>query len=155
MRSTGKVSNELQNSEFCRADSGKFDRVDVLTTDPLFRKTHHSDYLNQAFSSRNKEERSMKTIVIVEVKAKQGSVDDLLKTFSKFTPVARSTEGNISLDLIRDQDDPDTIILYEIWESRNHYEKYLAHFEELGKRKVLDALIEGDASIRYFDVTPV
>ena len=97
----------------------------------------------------------MTTIVIVEVKAKRGSVDDLLTTFSKFTPVARGTEGNISLDLIRDQDDPDTIILYEKWETRNHYEKYLARFEELGKRKILEALIEGDASIRYFDVTSV
>ena len=97
----------------------------------------------------------MTTIVIVEVKAKQGSVDDLLTTFSKFTPVARSTTGNISLDLIRDQDDPDTIILYEKWETRDHYEKYLARFEELGKREILEALIEGDASIRYFDITSV
>ena len=97
----------------------------------------------------------MTTIVIVEVKAKQGSVEDLLATFSKLTPVARNTEGNISLDLIRDQDDSDVIILYEKWETRDHYEKYLSRFEERGNMKILEALLEGDASIRYFDVTCV
>ena len=97
----------------------------------------------------------MSTIVIVESKAKQGLVEELLATYSKFTPIARGTEGNISLDLIRNQDDPDVIILYQEWESREHYEKYLAEFEKLGKRKILQTLVEGDVNIRFFDPTSV
>ena len=96
----------------------------------------------------------MPTIVIVEIRAKQGSVDDLISAFKQFIPTARSSEGNISLDLIRGQDDPDVIVLYEQWETRNHFEKYLAWFEEQGRRKIIEALTEGEASIRYFDITP-
>ena len=97
----------------------------------------------------------MSTIVIVEAKAKQGLVEDLLTTYSKFTPIARETEGNISLDLIRNQDDPDVIILYQEWESREYYEEYLARFEKLGKRTILQTLVEGDINIRFFDPTSV
>ena len=96
----------------------------------------------------------MTTIVIIELRAKQGSADDLLSTFKQFTPQARRSEGNISLDLIRGQDDPDVIVLYEQWETRNHFEKYLAWFEEQGRRKIIEALTEGEASVRYFDITP-
>ena len=95
----------------------------------------------------------MPTIVIVEVRAKQGSGDDLMSIFRQFTPAARSSDGNISLDLIRDQDDPDVIVLYEQWETRNHFEKYLAWFEKRGRRKIIEALIEGETSVRYFDIT--
>ena len=97
----------------------------------------------------------MSTIVIVEAKAKQGLAEDLLTTYSKFTPIARGTEGNISLDLIRNQDDPDVIILYQEWESREYYEEYLARFEKLGNRTILQTLVEGDINIRFFDPTSV
>jgi len=91
--------------------------------------------------------------VIVEIRAKKGTGDDLVSTFKRFLPFTRESNGIISIELIQNQDDPDALLFIERWETRNHYEQYLAERTEDGALEALAELIEGDLIIRYFDQT--
>ena len=95
----------------------------------------------------------MPTIVTIEMKAKKGLGNELVSTFIQFTPIARSTEGNLSIQLMQDQDDPDLLMFYQHWESREHQEKYLVQFEERGNLEVINPFLNGDPVIHYFDDT--
>ena len=68
----------------------------------------------------------MTVIVILEVKAKPGTGNDLVSTFKELLPDTRAYEGIIDINVLQNQDDPDSLIAYERWETRKHYEKYLA-----------------------------
>lgn len=95
----------------------------------------------------------MPVTVMLEVKAKKGTGNDLVKTFASLLPDTRAYDGCISLDFYQNQDDPDTLIAHEQWESKEHYQKYLGWREETGVLGQLLAAIDGDPSIRYFDLT--
>ena len=60
----------------------------------------------------------MAVTVILEVKAKPGTGDNLVSVFRQILPDTRSYDGCISLELIQNQDDPDVLIAYECWETR-------------------------------------
>ena len=91
--------------------------------------------------------------VIVELRAKQGTGNDLVAVFKKVLPLTRESEGIISIELIQNQDDPDALVFIERWETRSHYEQYFAQRKEAGALDTLAEVIEGELSIRYFDQT--
>ena len=92
-------------------------------------------------------------IVILELRAKQGTGNDLVATFKKVLPLTRESEELISIELIQNQDDPDALVFIEGWETRSHYEQYFAQRKEAGALDTLAEVIEGELSIRYFDQT--
>ena len=92
-------------------------------------------------------------IVVLEVKAKAGTGNDLIATLKELFPDTRAYDGNIDIIAIQNQDDPDSIIAYERWETREKYEKYLAWRTETGAIEALVNATVGEPSIRYFDVT--
>ena len=91
--------------------------------------------------------------VIVEIRAKKDTGNNLVSTFKKVLPLTRESDGIISIELVQNQDDPDALIFIERWETRDHYEKYLAERTEAGALETLAELIEGELNIRYFDQT--
>ena len=76
-----------------------------------------------------------------------------MSIFKQFTPIARNAEGNLSIQLMQDQDDRDLLTFYQRWESREHKEKYLAQFRERGNYEIIDPLLDGGPVIHYFDDT--
>jgi quinol monooxygenase YgiN len=78
-------------------------------------------------------------LVILEVKAK---------------PNSREYDGcqNITTHL---SDDGVSVVLVEHWDSKEHYDKYLAWREETGVMDVLGAMLEGQPSIRFFTTIDV
>ena len=91
--------------------------------------------------------------VILELRARQGTGNDLVSTFKKVLPLTRESEGIISIELIQNQDDPDALVFIERWETRRHYEQYFAARKEAGALDTLADVIEGELSIRYFNQT--
>ena len=92
-------------------------------------------------------------IVILEIKANPGTGSELATNLNKSFPETRAFDGNIDIIALQNQEDPDTIVLYERWETRENYEKYLAWRTETGMIANLMEAIQGEPSIRYFDVT--
>jgi quinol monooxygenase YgiN len=93
----------------------------------------------------------MSVKVILEVQSKSDSIDQLKSTLENILPDTKSYEGCVGVQVIGNQDDPLNLILLETWESRAHYEKYLAWRDETGALQALGEMLSQPPSIRYFD----
>ena len=60
-------------------------------------------------------------------------------------------DGCLSVTVTRNQDDPAAFAFIEQWDSRQHYARYFAWREMKGVLDELAAMIEGEASFRFFD----
>ncbi len=95
----------------------------------------------------------MSCTVLLELKVKPGTGDEVLATLKGILPDTRSYDGNIGINVIRNLDDQDVLVLVEEWESKAHYEKYLAWRTETGVMDTLMEMVAEPPSIRYFDPT--
>ena len=97
----------------------------------------------------------MAVTVLLELQAQGDKVDALLNTFKEILPDTRAYDGFVGIELVQNQDDPTNVILIERWQTRQHYEKYLAWRTETGALEALGAMLAGAPSIRYFDTKDV
>ncbi len=91
--------------------------------------------------------------VILEVKAKPGTGDELVAFFGSIMPETRAYEGCTRVDTLQNSDDADSVMVVEEWDSREQYEKYLAWQRERGTSDRLKQHLAAPPSIRHFDVT--
>ena len=92
----------------------------------------------------------MSILVQLEVKAKLESVTAMNELLAGMFPDTRAFDGCIDIKAYLN-DDGHTYVFIEHWESKSHYEKYLAWREETGSLALLGALVQGPADIRYFE----
>ena len=91
--------------------------------------------------------------VILELKAKPGTGDELVAFFGSILPETRAYEGCTSVDTLQNRDNADNVVVVEVWDSHEQYEKYLAWQRDRGTSdRLMDALAE-PPSIRQFDET--
>ncbi|MDP7342681.1 MAG: antibiotic biosynthesis monooxygenase [Alphaproteobacteria bacterium] len=95
----------------------------------------------------------MAVTIFLEIRAKNGTGDELLAMMKAVLPDTRNYDGCLGLDVYRNQDDRDVLVLVENFESKSHYEKYVAWRQETGGFQQLVDALEGEPSIRYFDLT--
>ncbi|MGE0487474.1 MAG: putative quinol monooxygenase [Gammaproteobacteria bacterium] len=88
--------------------------------------------------------------VLLGATIKAGCHDKLRARFVELLPATRNFEGCIYLYIVKDQDQPDRILIIELWESRAHYEKYLAWRTETGVMDELATMME-NPSWRFLD----
>ncbi len=93
--------------------------------------------------------------VLLELKAQPGKGAELLDMFRQILPDTRAYDGNIGIETLQNQDEPEVLVLVETWETRPHYERYFAWRQESGTVSQLGALLAGPPSLRYFDETGV
>ena len=91
--------------------------------------------------------------VILEVKAKPGTGDELVAFFRSILPETRAYEGCTSVDALQNSDDADSVVVVEEWETHEQYENYLAWQRERGTSDRLKQALAEPPSIRHFDVT--
>ncbi len=95
----------------------------------------------------------MAVMVMLEVTAKDGAGNDLLQKFKDILPDTRTYDGCIGVDTYQNQDNPNVLVLVEKWESKPHYEKYLAWRTESGMLGEMAEMFGAPPSIRYFGET--
>ncbi|MEM7250307.1 MAG: antibiotic biosynthesis monooxygenase family protein [Pseudomonadota bacterium] len=95
----------------------------------------------------------MAATILLEVTAKAGTGDKLVEFFKSILVDTRAYDGCKSVDVYRNMDSPDVVVLVEQWESKAHYEKYLGWRSETGVVDQIVSQIDGAPSIRYFDLT--
>ncbi len=93
----------------------------------------------------------MACTVLLEINAKPDQLDTIKKTFKEILGDTRAYDGCIAVEVRQNQDDANNLVLIENWQSRAHYEKYLAWRTETGALEALGALVSSPPSIRYYD----
>ena len=92
----------------------------------------------------------MSTLVLFEVEAQPGRMDDLIALFEEVLPDTRGYDGCQGVTVHRDQDATDRLLLVERWMSRSHYETYLAWRVQRNDPR-LGALLTGPPATRFLD----
>lgn len=93
----------------------------------------------------------MSVTVIAATRVKPEAADAFARGMEKTLVETRAYDGCISVHGYRDQDDPTNIIAIEQWESRSHYEAYVAWRRSTGTMDRLAAILQGPVSVQYFD----
>jgi quinol monooxygenase YgiN len=89
--------------------------------------------------------------VVLEFQTAPDQVDAVKKMFWEVLPDTRAYEGFEGLTMHQDQDDPTKFLLFEQWETRPHYEAYLAWRTDTGFVAQLMPMLAGAPSIRFFN----
>ena len=92
----------------------------------------------------------MRTLVLLEVTAKAECADDVTDFFRTRLPDTRSYDGCQDITVYAN-DDGRSIVQVQHWDSEEHYQKYLAWRVETGVLSVLEPMLDGDPSIRFFN----
>lgn len=92
----------------------------------------------------------MGTLVILEGVAKAESVRELEGFLRRVFPDTRSYDGCQDITAYLGEDGK-TIVMVEHWNSKAHYEKYLAWRKQTGVFSKLSAMLHKEPTIRFFD----
>jgi quinol monooxygenase YgiN len=92
----------------------------------------------------------MSVVVLLEIQVKPEALDEMKAFLKKNLPDTRAYDGCQGVDIYGNLDDTGNLVLYERWDSRQHYEKYLAWRTETGALNQLGTMVAAPPSIRYF-----
>ena len=92
----------------------------------------------------------MPIMVVVEGKAKKEAVDRMKATLKKGFKETRAYDGCMSINAYTLDDDGQTFLFVQHWETKPHYERYLAWRTETGFVAELVNMLESGPSIRFF-----
>ena len=91
------------------------------------------------------------TVVLLEIQVKPECVDEVKAFFKEVLPDTRAYEGCQGVDVYGNLDESANIVLYERWDSRDHYQRYLKWRTDTGVFDKMGAKLAGPPSIRYYD----
>ena len=94
----------------------------------------------------------MPVSVLLEGVLKEGLVDEFVEICKGAYPVTRAYDGCQGINLTLNVDDPKNYVMTEIWDSKEHYEQYLAFRTEDGTVDAITAMSEDGPVIRIFDI---
>lgn len=93
----------------------------------------------------------MSVYVLLEGTLKDGQVNDFTELCREAFPVTRAFDGCQEIHLTLNVEDPHNFVLNELWDSKEHYEKYLEFRVKDGTVEKIGALCKEGPSIRLFD----
>ena len=94
----------------------------------------------------------MTVSVLVEGQLKDGERDGFTEICREAFKVTRDFDGCEHIDLVYNTEDGNNWVFNEIWESKEHYEKYLKFRTEDGTLEAIAGLCEKAPSIRIFNI---
>ena len=95
----------------------------------------------------------MSVSVLLEGVLKEGLVDEFVEICKGAYPVTRAYDGCKGINLTLNVDDERNFVMTETWDSKEHYEKYLAFRTEDGTVGAITSMCETGPDIRIFDIT--
>jgi quinol monooxygenase YgiN len=93
----------------------------------------------------------MEVTILLEIQVAPENVEEVKKIVQEMLPETRLYDGCISLYAIQNLDDPGNVVLVQKWQSREHYERYLAWRAETRVSDAMVARAEVTYNIRYFE----
>ena len=92
--------------------------------------------------------------VILEGTLTEGERDNFTGICTEAFKVTRAFDGCQSIVLIYNTESPNNWIFNEVWDTKEHYEKYLQFRTEDGTIDAIASLCVEVPSIRIFDIIP-
>ena len=90
----------------------------------------------------------MSVMVLLEMQVKPEAVNEVKGLLKKLLPDTRAYAGCQGIDIYGNLDDAGNLVFYERWDTREHYQKYLAWRTETGVVDQLGAMLAAPPSIR-------
>jgi quinol monooxygenase YgiN len=97
------------------------------------------------------EVNKMSVMVLVEMQVKPEVVNEVKGLLKQMLPDTRAYAGCQGIDIYDNVDDTGDLVFYERWDTRDHYQRYLAWRTETGAFDKLGAKLSGPPKIRYYD----
>ncbi len=97
----------------------------------------------------------MGILIILEVKVKSETIEDLKAFLKEMLPDTRSYEGNQGLDVYFDIEEKDVMVLVEKWQSSEHYHKYHEWRVSTGTLDKFRTFFVGKPSRRFLELADV
>ncbi|NKB37506.1 MAG: antibiotic biosynthesis monooxygenase [Gammaproteobacteria bacterium] len=94
----------------------------------------------------------MSTLVFVDLKPNASDVKNMTDYLREVVPDTRSFEGCQDINIYL-EDDGQGVVMVEHWDSKSHYEKYLAWRIETGVMDKLGAMLAEAPIIRFAENT--
>ena len=88
-----------------------------------------------------KHELSSNLVMIAELTVKPDKIDEFLEYTVRNLEISRSYPGNIAFDILIDEARPQRILFYEVWESAEAQQAYMAWRVEVGDLTRLMSLL--------------
>jgi quinol monooxygenase YgiN len=93
----------------------------------------------------------MSVVVLLEIQVKPEAVNEVKSFLKQALPDTRAYAGCQGIDIYSNADDAGNLVFYERWDSREHYQKYLAWRTETGVLDQLSAKLTAPPKIRYYE----
>jgi len=93
----------------------------------------------------------MSCIVLLEIQVTPESVSEMKELLKRMLPDTRSFAGCITLDLYGNLEDSGNLVFHGRWDSRAHYERYLAWRGQTGDATQLESMLAAPAKLRFFE----
>ncbi len=88
----------------------------------------------------------------IDLQVDPEKMDEFLAMIIEAAPDTRAREGNLLFDIYVDQDKPGHVVFYEIWDSKELQQAYIAWRQETGFNARLGPfMVEGGGGLTYFD----
>jgi putative transposase len=94
---------------------------------------------------------SARSMVLVEMKVKPEAVNEVKGLLKQMLPDTRGYAGCQGIDIYDNVDDTGDLVFYQRWDTRDHYQRYVAWRTETGVLDNLGAKLTGPPKIRYYD----
>ena len=95
----------------------------------------------------------MAVSVLLSGTLKDGLVDQFSEICAEAFHVTRAYDGCQNINLTLNVEDPHKFVLTEVWDSKEHYEKYLAFRTEDGTVGAIGEMCVDGPNIDIFDIT--
>ena len=95
----------------------------------------------------------MTVSVLLEGVLKEGQVEKFTELCKKAYKVTRAYDGCQGINLTLNVENNNNFVMTETWESKEHYDKYLAFRNEDGTVELIGSVCDEGPSIRIFDIT--
>ncbi len=93
----------------------------------------------------------MSVLVLLEAKVKPEDISNMKSYMAEILPDTRAYDGCQGIDVYFNTEDTSSMLGVEHWNSRAHYEKYIAWRTETGVMDKIGTMLTGPPSIRYFE----
>ena len=95
----------------------------------------------------------MSVSVLLEGTLKDGLVEQFTQICTDAFSVTRAFDGCQNINLTLNVENPNNYVLTEVWDSKEHYEKYLAFRTAEGTIDAISEMCVDGPNIQIFDIT--